>query len=223
MKLVRARVDRRFQNRVSLANELHVAVFDAVVDHLHVMPRTVGTHMSATRLIFRDGGDLRINRGERFPAFLRSAGHDRWAFERAFFAAADADSKEMDSLFFEVFLAALSVGPEGIAAIDDDVAGFHQRNELLDDGINGRAGFDHDLGFARTGECSDELGQCLGEDEVFSFAASGFKRLDDAGGAVENGDLEAAAFHVENEVFAHDGEADEADVTLIHNFIHSCG
>ena len=52
-------------------------------------------------------------------------------------------------------------------------------------------------------------------DDVFSFAAAGGKLFRHRGGAVENGDGEAFRFHVEDEVFAHHGEADQANITLI--------
>ena len=50
---------------------------------------------------------------------------------------------------FERLFAALRVGPERIAAVDDDVAGLEQRDELVDDRIDRRAGLDHDLRLAR--------------------------------------------------------------------------
>ena len=49
----------------------------------------------------------------------------------------------------------------------------------------------------------------------FPLAAFGGEFLRDLGGAIENRDGEAFRLHVEDEVFAHDGEADEANITLI--------
>ena len=86
---------------------------------------------------------------------------------------------------------------------------------MLDDGVHGCARFDHDLCFAWALEGTDEFLECLGEDEVFSFSARGLEGVHDGGGAIIDGDVEAAAFHVEDEIFAHDGEADEADVASI--------
>ena len=123
----------------------------------------------------------------------------------------------MDALFLERFFAALRVGPERIAAVNDDVAGLEQRDELIDDRIHGRACFHHDLCAARAFECADEIFECLRENKVFSFSAPGFKRVNDARGAVENGDVKAARFHVQDEVFAHHGEANQADVTSAHS------
>ena len=41
------------------------------------------------------------------------------------------------------------------------------------------------------------------------------------GGAVVNGDAIAVPFHVEDQVLAHDGQADEADVAEWHEFNRS--
>ena len=43
------------------------------------------------------------------------------------------------------------------------------------------------------------------------------------GGAIENRDGESFRFHVEREVLAHDGEADEANITLLRvHFEYAC-
>ncbi len=49
----------------------------------------------------------------------------------------------------------------------------------------------------------------------FPLAATGGELLRHRGRAVEDGDLKALRFHVEDEIFAHDSETDEANITLI--------
>ena len=117
-------VDGGFEDGVGFADELHVAVFDSVVCHFHVVASAVGAHVAAARFAFGDCGDLGVDGGEGGPAFFGAAGHDAGAFERAFFSAGDADAEEVDAFFLEVFFAALGVGPERVAAINDDVAGL---------------------------------------------------------------------------------------------------
>ena len=157
VELLGARVQRGFQDRVGLADELHVAVLDAVVHHLHVVAGAVRAHVAAARLALGDGRDLRVDRRERLPAFVRTARHDARAFQRAFLPAAHADAEEVNALFLERLFAALRVGPERVAAVDDDVAGFEQRDELLDDRVHRRAGLDHDLRAARALQRGDEI------------------------------------------------------------------
>ena len=49
----------------------------------------------------------------------------------------------------------------------------------------------------------------------FPLPRFGREFLRDFGGAVEDRDGETFRLHVEHEVFAHDGEADEANIALI--------
>lgn len=85
---------------------------------------------------------------------------------------------------------------------------------MLDNGVNGGACFDHDLGLPWAFQRANELLERLGCNDVLSFGAAGFELFGDGGCPVVDGYGEAFALHVENEIFAHDGEADESDVTV---------
>src|SRR5438067_2144402 len=90
-----------------------------------------------------------------------AAGHEAWAPECAFLAAADAHAEEFDSGAGEFFYAALGIGEKGVAAVDDDVAFLQMRAKLGDDGIDRSTGLDHDEDAAGTLEELDELGNRL--------------------------------------------------------------
>ena len=76
---------------VGFADELHVAVLDAVVDHLHVVARAVfADPVAAGRAVVDFGGDGLEDGLDMRPGRGRSAGHDGRAVARAFFAAGDA-------------------------------------------------------------------------------------------------------------------------------------
>ena len=110
---------------VGLADELHVAVFDAVVDHLDEVARAAVADPVATghavvdlgRDRLEDGLDVRPRRGI-------AAGHEGRAVPRAFFAARNAGADKENAFFLERVVAARGVFVEGIAAVDDDVARF---------------------------------------------------------------------------------------------------
>ena len=51
--------------------------------------------------------------------------------------------------------------------------------------------------------------------DVFPLPRSGREFFRHLRGAIENSDRKAFRFHVEDEIFAHDGEADEANITLL--------
>src|SRR5690606_37790463 len=79
---------------VGFADELHVAVFDAVVDHLHVVTGTAGSDVGDARFAVDLGGDAFEDRLHHVPSAGRSAGHDRRAFAGAFFTTGNAGTDE---------------------------------------------------------------------------------------------------------------------------------
>ena len=99
-----------------------------------------------------------------------------------------------------------------VAAVDEDVARLQQRDELVDELVDRRAGLDHHHDLARPLERGDQLLERVAADELLALAAAVDELVDLGGGAVEDGDGVAAALHVEDEVLAHHGQADQADV-----------
>ncbi len=222
------------QNVVGLADELHVAVFDAVVDHFDEMAGAVGSDVGRARHAAFDrlagggtfeglaafgvhfGRDGLPDGGEFVPRGFGAAGHERGTEARAFLAAGHARTDEAEIFGGEVFFAADGVGPQRVAAIDDDVVRVKQRHEAVDDRVGGFAGLDEDDDFARALDRGDEVleGQCgvesAGRVGVLFDEVLGFR-----GRAVEDGNAEAVVGDVEGEVLSHHGEADETDVGLV--------
>ena len=104
------------------ADDLHVGVFDAVVDHLDEVAGAVGADPGAAGLAVDVGGDLFQQRAEGVVGLLRAAGHDRGAVEGTLLAAGDADADEVQVLLGERGFAAAGVLIVGVAGVDDDVA-----------------------------------------------------------------------------------------------------
>ena len=67
MELLGGRVDRLLQDCIGLADELHIAVLDAVVDHLDVVTGTIGAHVAGAGLSLHNRGDLAEDRADRLP------------------------------------------------------------------------------------------------------------------------------------------------------------
>ena len=142
------------QQVVGLADQLHVAVLDAVVHHLDVVPGTRIAHPVAARRAVAARGrglavlvHLRRNRLEDVlhvrPCFRIAARHDGRSEARAFFTARHAGPDEQDPLPRQVFRAPVRIREQGIAAIDDDVALGEKRQHVIDHLIDSVAGFDH--------------------------------------------------------------------------------
>ena len=101
-----------FKNVVCLADELHVAVFNSVVDHLHEVTCATLTDVDDAWLTVDFGGYTLEDWFHDFPCAFRSAWHDGWTFEGAFFATRYSSTDETHSCFGTVFVAALCIGIE---------------------------------------------------------------------------------------------------------------
>ena len=147
-----------FQQQISFGNELHIGVFDAVVDHLDVVAGTVGTDIGAARLTVRGfGGNGFINGLDFGVRFLIAAGHDGRAAASSRFPAGNAHAVEVDARFLAAFATALSIPEVGVAAVDDDISLIEAREELVDHAVDRRSGHDHEHDFARPFEGGQEF------------------------------------------------------------------
>ncbi len=100
----------------------------------------------------------------------------------------------------------------GVAAVDDDVARLQVWDQQFDEVINRRAGLDHQHHPTRTLQQARQLLDRVGADDVRALRLIDEKLVYLGHGAVVDGHDEAVVVHIENQVLAHHGEADEADV-----------
>ena len=176
--------------------------------------------VTAARADVRDAGlavDLRADRlehrSQRGPGLDRTAGHDGRALARALLAAGDAGADEAQAAGGQLGRAALGVGEQAVAAVDQDVAGRQQRRDLRDHVVHRRAGVDHHQHLARRGQTVHEVGQRLEAVQppggVIGHAAR--HRL---WRAVMQADVEAVVGEVQGQAAAHHPQADQADGML---------
>src|SRR5580658_10703084 len=113
---------------IGFADQLHVSVLNAVVNHLDVVPSSVLAHpIAARRTIGNFSGNSLENLFDKGPCGWIAAWHDGRAMARAFLAAGNAGADEQDAFGGQILGAAIGVGVERIAAVDDDVARFEKR------------------------------------------------------------------------------------------------
>lgn len=199
------------QQVVGLGDELHVGVFDAVVDHLDEVSGAVGADVGGAGFTVDLGADALEHRAEDGVRLRRAAGHDARPVEGALLAAGDARADEVQAAFAQRGLAAAGVGEVGVAAVDDHVAVLEERGELVDDGVGGSARLHHDHEAAGAGERGHELLGRLGRDEGALVAELVHQRAGAAGGAVVDGDGVTVPGEVTGQVAAHHSEAGDAD------------
>ena len=143
--LVGRHAEQLFHDLVRLADQLHVAVLDPVVHHLHEVTGAVAADpVAARRAVLDLGGDRLEDRLDVRPRGRRAARHDRRPLERALFAARHAGADVEQAARLEILGAADAVGEVGVAAVDDDVALVEQRHQLVDQVVDRLAGLDHD-------------------------------------------------------------------------------
>ena len=142
-----------------------------------------------------------------------AAGHDGGAVARAFFAAGDAGADEENAFLGECFGAAVGIGEVRVAAVDDDVALFEVRQDGVDHLVDGVAGFDHQHDAARGLEQPAEFFDGMRADDIGAFRFIVEEVVDFGDGPVEDGHVVAVVIHIEDQILAHDGEADQSDIT----------
>ena len=120
--LVDAHRQRVEHDVIGLADQLHVAVLDAIVHHLDEMARTVLANPVAARLAvyfgrygLKDGLDV----GPRLRSTARHYGR---TVSGALFATRHAGADEEEASRLQIVVTSLTVSVGRIATVDDDVA-----------------------------------------------------------------------------------------------------
>ena len=105
----------------------------------------------------------------------------------------------------------------GVAAVNEDITVIQQRQELFNHVVHSLACLDHHEHLARRFEACDQLFEAVAADDVLSYGPAVYKLINLFRRAVENRHREALGLHVHDEVFAHDGKANEANICFFHN------
>ncbi len=134
------------QQREALGERPHHAVLDAVVDHLDVVSGASRPDMQPARpvLFVRRRRECVEDRRNDPDRLVVTADHHAVAVVQTPHAAGRADVDVVDAAGSQRHLAVAVVGPLGVAAVDDDVAGLQQSREFLDRLLRGVAGRNHD-------------------------------------------------------------------------------
>ena len=103
-----------------------------------------------------------------------------------------------------------------VAAIDDDVAFIEVWQQGLNDLVDHGAGFDHDHDPAGGFQVCAHFLDGMSANDRLAGAAAVNKLVDPARRAVVHRHREAMACHIQDEVLAHDREANQADICFCH-------
>ena len=173
-----------------------MSVFNAVMNHLDVVSRPVGSHVAAARLVLSDGRNFRINWREGAPPFLGASGIIEGPFRAPSSPYSDTEKWMRFSLraFSRRCVSLQSEFP------DDDILRLEEWHKLVDPhSVHGAPALT--MIWAFRGRASDrEFFERLGRNDILVLGAPGGKLLGHGSGAIKDADSEAPAFQVENEI-----------------------
>ena len=163
-----------------------------------------------------------------FPRRRRTARHQAGAFQRALFATRDTAAAVEETHGFDFGRASFGVGVVRVAAVDDHIAGFQQRLQLCDQGVDGGAGLDQHHDFAWSLESPHQILQRVAADHPASGGFAGQELVGHRRRAVVDRHGVAAAFDVQRQVLAHDSQTNHGEVTRcsthpVHTFESRAG
>jgi hypothetical protein len=199
---------------VGLGDELHVGVLDAVVDHLDVVAGAARTDQPAARHPVDLGGHRGQELLHQGVGLGGAAGHDAGAPQRPLLAPGHPRPEEAQAARVHGLLAADSVLEVAVAAVDQEVALVQVAGQLLEDGVDGRAGLDHDQDAARPGQGGHELLGRGGPDQLALVAVAVEQLAGPALGPVVDGHREPVPGRVAGQVRPHGGQAGDAQLAL---------
>ncbi|GCK97659.1 hypothetical protein BvCmsG79A_01564 [Escherichia coli] len=126
-------VQATFKQRIGFSNQLHITVFNTVVNHLHIVTCTIGTNIgNAWLTVVSYCGDFGQDRCNQFIGFFLPTRHNGRTFQRTFFTAGNTGTNEVKAFCRKLTVTTNGVLEEGVTAINDDVTFI----EIWFEGIN---------------------------------------------------------------------------------------
>ena len=202
---------------IGFADDLHIAVFDAVVDHLHEVAGAVLAHPFAAGRAVRLGCDGLQYIADIGPRLGRTAGHEARAAQRALLAAGHAAAHIAQAERLHLRRAADGVAEIRVAAVDDDVALLQKRRELGKHLVHRAAGANEHHHAARRLKAVHQFLQRIRAHDVAALAPAFDKVAHLVRIAVEHRHAEAVIQHVDDQILTHDRKADHSDIRFFHD------
>ena len=101
-----------------------------------------------------------------------------------------------------------------VSAIDNDIAWFQVREQLLDQIIDGWTGFDQCHDQAWLLERLNELGNAVASNKLLAFGSARHQLINLVRGSVINRDGITTTFNVEGQILAHHSQTDQTKICI---------
>ena len=175
-----------------------------------------GADVGDTGTVFDLGGHLGDQTLNGVVGSSGATGHHAGPFQSTLGTTGNTHTNEAEAEAFELGDPAFGIGVEGVASVDQQITFLQQWCQGCDHVVHRLARLHHHQNAPRTLEGGDKLRQGFSADDVFASTATSQKILGLGVGAVVDNAGEPVALGIEDEIFAHDAEADQTEVSLAH-------
>ncbi|KAH3659573.1 hypothetical protein OGATHE_005618 [Ogataea polymorpha] len=125
---------------VSFANQLHVSIFDTVVDHLDIVAGSGVSNPVAAWLAVALGGNRLEDLLDVWPGLWGSSRHQGRTVTSAFLSSRDTRANKVDALLLQLGVSSVGVWEVRVTTVNDDVSLLHVRQQLVDEVVDRIAG-----------------------------------------------------------------------------------
>jgi len=123
VKLRVGKTEQLLEQVIGFANQLHVTVFDAVVDHFDVVSRTARSDpLAARHVIGHAGGNRLQNVAHDRPCLGAASGHQARPQQRALFAPGDSDADVQHAGLLDSLSTPFGVEVKRVSSIENHIA-----------------------------------------------------------------------------------------------------
>ena len=129
---------------IGFADQLHIAVFDTVVDHFDVVAGAAASHPVAAGLVIASPGCYRLQYGlDRGPGRHITSRHDGWATPCTLLSPGYTGTDIQNAALRQTCYPPLCIGVERIASVNDDISLVEQGQQGIDVGFHNVSRLDH--------------------------------------------------------------------------------
>ena len=180
------------------------------------MACTTRPDVSDTRSVINLGSHLAHEGLDRVIGSPGATGHHARSLEGTFGTPRHTHADVAKALAFQLSNAAFGIGVEGIATINQQISLLQVGGEGSDGVVNRLTSLHHHQDASRTFELAYELLQRFGTHNLFTRSTTHQEVLGFGIGAVVNSTGKTIPLCIQDEVFAHHTQANQAEMRLTH-------
>mmetsp|Transcript_5200 Transcript_5200/g.10696 ORF Transcript_5200/g.10696 Transcript_5200/m.10696 type:complete len:293 (+) Transcript_5200:790-1668(+) len=206
-----------FQNIINLSNELHVSVFNTIVDHLDIVSTSNRAEVSSARGFWFSGlgSDLCDDGFNQVVRFFGATRHETGPIASSLLTARNPHADKHNVLLGEFFGSSNLIGKPFVSPVNNHIPFIQMFRESRNGQINGLSGLHqkHNLSWFRNlgTKVSRRITTHNGQVTFGLGPGNGCFHLRMT--AVSDANLEAMFSHVQGKVLAHYGQSVQANFT----------